>query len=193
MHREEDEDAQSSADAGYYYNERPNVCFLAAGAWLIGWSALEEYASDKYRLDKKGSGRVDLYVVAEGGGHAVFEAKYEWLPSVVSDQSLRKRVRGAIAKSTADARCVRNVDAKFGCVFFVPRFSKQGFSEDRDRYNEAVGSYIDRVKSIPGADLWAWSFPKLNRCQQSYPDTGYFYPGHHGDEGREILGLKSAS
>jgi hypothetical protein len=46
-------------DAGYFYNERANISFLAAGAWLSGGGALEEYVSSKYRSRKKSSGRVD--------------------------------------------------------------------------------------------------------------------------------------
>jgi hypothetical protein len=53
---------EDSSDAGYLYNKRANISFLAAGAWLCGWGALEEYVSQKYHSDKKGSGRVDLYI-----------------------------------------------------------------------------------------------------------------------------------
>jgi hypothetical protein len=36
-------------DAPYYYNERPNVSLLAAGAWESGAVALEEYVTTKER------------------------------------------------------------------------------------------------------------------------------------------------
>jgi hypothetical protein len=67
--------AHDEDDAGYYHNERANISLLAAGAWLSGKCALEEYASDKYRSNKKAKGRVDLYICKDKKENAEIEAK----------------------------------------------------------------------------------------------------------------------
>jgi len=167
---------EDSSDAGYFYNERPNISFLAAGAWMAGWGALEEYVSEKFRAGAKGSGRTDLYLV-NTDGHAVIEAKHVWMTSKASGGGLRNTVKRSIKRAVADARAIRNVDAKFGCVFFVPYFSIKKHSRDLKNYNDAIRSYIERCTSVPGVDMWAWSFPKPNRRQEAGKDNKNYYPG----------------
>src|SRR6185312_4858901 len=67
----------SGTDAPYHNNERANVGSLAGGAWLNGWSVLEEYPNPKKKNKKakRASGRVDLYV-RKRKRQAIFEAKH---------------------------------------------------------------------------------------------------------------------
>ncbi|MBT9184391.1 hypothetical protein ILP31_09890 [Pectobacterium punjabense] len=72
-------------DCCWWYNERTNVSVLAGAAWSLGWTAIEEYPSDKkikgYTGENPDSntrkGRVDLYIKNELKSIAL-EAKQIW-------------------------------------------------------------------------------------------------------------------
>ena len=59
------QDDGTPGDVAYWYGERANISFLAAGAWLSGPSLSEEFASKKIRSRKKTNGRIDLYICGE--------------------------------------------------------------------------------------------------------------------------------
>ena len=164
--------------AGYYFNERANIGFLAAGAWLSGALALEEYSDTKHHLPKKSgaqlgtekkNGRVDLYI-ARGKNSATIEAKALW--SAPPKTGFPRKLESAIN----DAKKDRGARQKLACVFYVPSFSTENKSMVDD---EIIQNEVARISEEKTIDLLAWCFPRKARELRGggLVWSKFYYPG----------------
>jgi hypothetical protein len=175
IHHEKDGD-----DAGYYSNERANISFLAAGVWMSGHSALEEFVSSKYKNRKKTNGRVDLYICKNDKDNAEIEAKLKWLNAHFGENRLSDHVQAAFKSAIKDAKGVRGADHRYGCVFYVPMFKPKWFSDYKNNDDAVIRKLIADVCRSDKSAIWAWSFPSQTRF---IVEKKIFYPG-------VIMGLK---
>lgn len=161
----------------YYFNERASLSMLAAGAWLSGATALEEYGTYKGWGSSKGNGRCDLYI-SDHEKSAEIEAKQKWMSAATSDASLAAHIQAEVKKASAEAKRNYDADTKFGCVFFVPRFSKTRFRDypsSPERFIKAeIGRYLKAAKIV---HLWAWCFPTETRTVLGGHSMNSYYPG----------------
>jgi hypothetical protein len=167
IHRDED-------DAGYYHNERANISLLAAGAWLSGNGALEEYGSDKYRSNKQAKGRVDLYLCKDNGQNAEIEAKIKWLKDHLDDTTYTNQIRAVLKRAVVDAKALQGSENRYACVFFISQFISSKFEDYKKRSDSLVRTHIDRTCQIENSAIWAWSFPSETRFTL---DENIYYPG----------------
>jgi len=170
-------------DPAYYYNERPNLSLLAAGAWIAGATALEEFSGTKGWGTKKSNGRIDLYVGFDSFDVEI-EAKRKYMSAACNDASLRKLVSSNIKSARNDAKKDYGADAQFGCVFFIPRFSKRRFQNYEAESSQLIRKEICRYIRLHYADSWTWCFPRNTRMLLSDKKTSY-YPG-------VIMGVRAA-
>jgi hypothetical protein len=164
---------QDEDDAGYYHNERANISFLAAGAWLSGNAALEEYGSDKYRSGRKAKGRVDLYICKDSE-NAEIEAKVKWLKAHLDEITYTNQILAVLKKAVVDARALRGSENRYACVFFISQFVSSKFGHYKNRSDSLVRTHIDRTCQTDKSAIWAWSFPSQTRC---ILDGNIYYPG----------------
>jgi hypothetical protein len=176
IHHDDDGD-----DAGYFTNERANISFLAAGAWIAGFGALEEYVSPKYKSRKKKSGRVDLYLCKTKEENAEVEAKIKWLNAHFGNERLAKHVVAALRLAVGDAKAVRGSENRYGCVFFVPMFKPKPFKNFKKSHSASIKAVVERVCQCDRSAIWAWSFPSQTR---DIVEKKIYYPG-------VIMGIKS--
>jgi hypothetical protein len=156
-------DEGTQDDVAYWYGERANLSFLAAGAWLSGFAALEEFRSEKIRAQKKKSnGRVDLFICKKGVA-AEIEAKQRYI-NASAKSSLEKIIKRTMESAKRDAKATTGSELKIACGFFVPYFKVK----DRNHRNfrkigsEVIRKHLDRY--IANKDVsWAWSFPECGR------------------------------
>jgi len=178
-----DDDEQD--DVGYWYGERANISFLAGGAWLAGYAAMEEYRSDKIRSKKKSNGRVDLYI-CKNNGHAEIEAKYLVVNGSI-ESHLQQHIERQMKKAVSDALATTGVSFKIACAFYAPYFAKGrkvGDAYETDPEG-TLSAHLNRY--LKNRDIsWAWCFPKYGRRLSSTGDDGkdYYMPGI-------VLGLKT--
>jgi hypothetical protein len=103
-------------DAPYYYNERANISLMAAGAWLTGGAAVEEFGTIRGHGVEQYRGRADLYVKL-GDYDASFEAKHTWMLAGHSRSKFLNRTRLYLSLAVRDVKGVSESDAKVGLVF----------------------------------------------------------------------------
>jgi hypothetical protein len=92
-------------DLSYVYGERATISLFAAGAWLRGYAAIEEFKSTKIKSRQEKYGRVDLYIFNKKNNVEV-EAKYlEINASPQADGSAKiRRVLNSAAQSAESYR-----------------------------------------------------------------------------------------
>ena len=180
--------ADTAKDAGYYYNERTNIGFLAAGAWLAKYCALEEYPDRKKHLrtggsksatklprTNKGTQRVDLYIFSKRN-NAVLEAKMLW------GEAGKMGSDAAMKAAIGDAKRDRGAEQKIACVFYAPHFPKK-IKKPMKVGDKDIGAEIERWIAFNrdasnNIDLLAWCFPL--RVRQIVGGGKYaksYYPG----------------
>jgi hypothetical protein len=160
-------------DPAYWYGERPNLSVLAAGAWLSGAVALQEFDGSKGWGKNKYDGRYDLFVGLKSC-EIYIEGKRKFLRAHYSPKQRAKVVADSIDSVITDARQVYVTKARsVGCVFFVPWFSKRAFPSFKKDAVELIRQQVQSFIDLDSADMWAWCFPKVTR---HLPDKSY-YPG----------------
>lgn len=164
-------------DCCWWYNERTNVSVLAGAAWSLGWTAIEEYPSDKLM---KGSlledtdtsrGRVDLYISSNNDDIAI-EAKHAWynLDNIASGNDT---VRCKVNKASEDANCLKEqADRHFSAtfvVFYTKKNSQEVIAEEN--IEQLIHSAIStRIKENI-------SYAYFIDSQFMFQNTsGYYYP-----------------
>ena len=181
-------------DPPYFYNERPNISLLAAGAWLTGAQndspgiALEEYSV------KKGtsSGRADLYVCC-GRYHCEIEAKQVWFNPGTSGDNLwrgaspnqgpkKREPNTGIHGAYLDAKKLKGTNLSIGICFYPIRLPAT--SPVKAEVNGKINKMLERIRSMDfdrkgrTIDAMAWSFPTSMRTELIKTDFGNFiYPG----------------
>lgn len=166
--------ADFDGQPGYYFNERTNIGFLAAGAWSAKLAVLEEYVDHKNRDKRRRAGRTDLYI-SDSEYSAVIEAKQLWTGGYrVPSATFRKKLREA----EDDVKSVRHGDAKLACIFLVPHFPVQTYRSNDQLYARAIREFIKSYTSEFSMHLWAWCFPEEMRYQRGSDQyKANFYPG----------------
>jgi hypothetical protein len=165
-------------DPPYLYNERVDVSLLAAGAWIKGFVALEEYMSMK----GENRGRPDIYIIIKGKGISI-EAKRKWLRATLRhtpSKSFSSTMRSAIC----DVRKVSEGNVHFGIGFFPLSFSQKNYLDFRSNSSTYITNEIEKYSKSPEADLLSWYFPKAQRACAPQADSGRknsssksYYPG----------------
>lgn len=171
-------------DVPYFYNERANVSVLAAGAWIAGGIALEEYQASKTREDISSSGRCDLYVCTEGGFEYEIEAKYLYnhylKVGVQFESALKQKMDAAIkdAKALETSAALKRAGLKrAGCVFYLLGVDKSRYASTdslNPQYSELVERHKKALKNI-GCDAIAWCTPEVARRFRPYNDDQFFF------------------
>lgn len=161
-------------DAGYYYNERANISFLAAGAWLSGGAALEEYVSSKYKSTAKSNGRVDLYICTKNKKSIEIEAKHKWLKADFNGTRLKRHVLERLTMARDDVRALEGSWYRYACVFYVSQFRQNHFENYSENSAFHIRQHIEETIACARGCLWAWSFPSQTRFIE---DNKCYYPG----------------
>ena len=94
-------------DFAHYYSERPHVGFLAAGVWLSGGIALEEWKTEKSKKREKGYGRCDLWFSLGSRSPHHLEAKHRWLTLKGDEEQIANRLSEMMEGSLESARKLR--------------------------------------------------------------------------------------
>lgn len=155
-------------DALYWYNERPNIGALAAGAWKANMYAVEEYTAMKQdRITGKRSGRIDLYLASDETSACV-EAKQCWVAPGTHTATLKAKMASAVR----DAKKDHDASQKIAAVFYVMRVSANEITE------VILKAEVERVRKIK-PDALAWCFPKATRLLKSAKQEhqGFVWPG----------------
>jgi hypothetical protein len=143
-------------DVPYDYNERANVSLLAAGAYLGGLIAIEEYVTDKSGEQARRSGRADLFLSDEHRAICI-ECKRRVITPKVSEGMIAKAVDEAVsdaAHNTYEERCA-------GAVFFVPSLPRR---RSPALATDDLKSLLERFDGIRAdLDLFAYSLPEKTR------------------------------
>jgi hypothetical protein len=166
-------DAKSEPDPAYCFDERANLSILAAGAWLSGATALEEFAAPKGWGTSKSNGRIDLYVGLKN--HDVeIEAKRKFYRAGCTDKVLTNIVKTKVKAAVKDAKKDYGAKRQLGCVFFLPEFKKRDFPNFKESPAELIYKQIERFIDLNLVDMWAWCFPlktRLYRYNYSAPKS----------------------
>jgi|SRR5665213_1855171 len=158
-------------DALYWWDERPNIGALAAGAWLGGLVAIEEYKAFKgeAKLTDKPNGRTDLFISQRNGlNAAVIEAKMHWWGKGESGRLATKML-----KACADACRNNEIDTRIGCSFVIPRWEKKRASQ------HDIDDFVTEAQGSAGKlDALAWSFPiSARELHPPNKNSKFVYPG----------------
>lgn len=153
-------------DLGWFYNERPNIGFLAGAAWRIkGWVAIEEYRFDKAHPSKRNAvskGRADLFIGARLSSRVTvdlaIEAKQMFVsgPKRTKQQLNPKADNSALCRAIGDAeRSLSEADVDYRCaaVFVCPEL----------RAGEAMSSKFDLKPSPMHSSRHAMHYPRNGR------------------------------
>jgi hypothetical protein len=117
-------------DSPFWYRERPQVGFLAAAAWRLGWVALEEWGTEKGPHREPSSGRNDLRI--RRGKHEWFlEAKHTWCDIDGDEEGNLKTLTKALQAARRSARMLilprpRGMVQKVAVVFVSPTWKPSG-------------------------------------------------------------------
>ncbi|MDG0795728.1 hypothetical protein [Pectobacterium punjabense] len=164
-------------DCCWWYNERTNVSVLAGAAWSLGWTAIEEYPSDKkikgYTGENPDSntskGRVDLYIKNELESIAL-EAKHVW-QNLDSPINIIKTKIG-LGHAHDDAKRLKNqADRHFAATFMV--FNTKKKLDGRaleERITSTINNAIENldIDSIAYAYLIDNKSPFMNKAKYYY-------------------------
>jgi hypothetical protein len=171
------DDKGTQDDVAYWYGERANISFLAAGAWLSGFAALEEFRSERIRSRKKKNGRIDLYICNKDVAVEV-EAKQRFV-NMSKRAVLEKKITSAMKAAVKDAKSSRGTSVTLACAFFVPYYKrrKRGGTEYEADTEAVLEKHLNRYLAIKDIN-WAWSFPRCARdlCDSDKYGT-YYMPG----------------
>jgi hypothetical protein len=170
-------------DIGWFYNERPNIGFLAAAAWRIpGWIALEEFTTKKRVQGKAHRGRADLYIGVPRGNHfweIAIESKLAW---VGTERSVRaalnpKNKKSKLALAIKDAKRIStNAHYRIATVFFCPRLRAENWQET---FKQTSETFWDACGELKKHDFYwvAFSFvPKVPAVDSLEEKTKWAYP-----------------
>ena len=175
-------------DPPYIYNERASVGFLAAGMWMNGSIAMEEYRCQKgLRGKQKKHGRADLYFHV-GDLTASAEAKFIWMNAASRDLTVNNKIRKSISGAINDVALVQDAEFKMGICFYVMGFPKKRYLDFEQNANLYIKKEINRYSNYTYLHLWAWYFPKQTRylCLPERIGSNFYlyYPG-------VILGMRA--
>ena len=153
-----DYEKATEGDYAWNYTERACIGFLAAGAWLSGGVALEEWRTEKLGIDVKAknrNGRCDLWIYKRGQYDFHIEAKHMWSLATRSEEKLIPRINKALDRATDDARRLtcEDSDQKLGILFLAP-FFPQG---EQDCMNEGIASWLECITKVKH-DAIGWVF-----------------------------------
>jgi hypothetical protein len=179
-------DAKNVPDEpSYWYGERANVSMFAAGAWLGGAVALQEFAGSKGRGEDKYDGRHDLHIKHKKRSIYI-EAKLNYLRAGFNSDTRKKRVCGYIKASVEDAKNLHIPKVEMvGCAFIVPTFRKDDFPDFENSATGIIRQEIESVVDLDCADMWAWCFPAETRGCRWKEKLVSYYPG-------VILGIRDS-
>lgn len=188
-----EKDDHTPGDLGWFYNERSNIGFLAAAAWMVpSWIAIEEFALEKKRGREKRNGRADIYIGATLDTRRKFcdmaiEAKQAWPRS---EKGLKSALdihnsHSALARACADAKeslSRRYVAYRCGAVFITPQINSSNEQVARKRRVDIFESFWEMCEGLTNPTWSAFSFvsphleqnwPSKERKQRfSYPAVG---------------------
>jgi len=100
------------------------------------------------------------------------------MSAATSDASFAAHIQAEVKKPSFEAKKNSGADAKFGCVFFVPRFSKTRFRDYPSDPECAIRVEIDSYpKTAKTVHLWGWCFPKETRTVVGGHSMNSYYPG----------------
>jgi hypothetical protein len=165
----------SYCDFAHYYSERPHVGFLAAGVWLSGGVALEEWKTEKSKERKKSYGRCDLWfsLVRDRPHH--LEAKHRWLTFKGDERKIADRLCECMEDAIYAARKLRTGNeprvAVLSVGFIAPKENrppapasilKKGFQLIGPKYCDAAAALIWKENRIKNGE--AFGTAMLLRC-----------------------------
>jgi hypothetical protein len=144
---------QSGDRSPWHYRERSWVGFLAAGAWLAGGVALEEWCTEKQRNSRrKTKGRADLYI-GIGGKQFDFEAKHGWWmirkngANTARIEQLRKKAVASTSELTMKGSTLH--PTVFATVHF-PK-TKVGIEYRKRMFKEALANVLKDLHPLAHA------------------------------------------
>jgi len=155
-------------EAPWAFNERASISMLAAGCWLAGGVALEEYSTDKNHPDRRvkagRTGRGDLFLRV-GSKEFACEAKPHDLPLPMPGKSLSVEsfasLKADYLKSVGDASLVYSDDGKPTALLFVSVYHEGEKLGRNGRVGvDALLSELKAKRKILGASQMAWYFRK---------------------------------
>lgn len=169
-------------DVPWWCTERAAISILAAAAWRLGGSALEEYSVDKHHLPRTRprfgrKGRQDLYFRL-GSKALVCEAKHAWCNLGGHEVTWRRRFEDLLSEAKQDSRGKKHGSYQRLALLFVSPII------DRSRLSE-VDKRIATFQGFVGVyapERYAWFFPRRARSFPQSPrlrkEGGRFsYPG----------------
>ena len=161
--------ARRVEEAPWAFNERASISFLAAGCWLKGGVAIEEYSTEKARTDRRYSsnrnGRCDLYLRI-GKAEINCEAKWREL-AIPHDRKWNvasgiSALRASLAAAKNDASKLLKGFAKTRRGLLFVYVYHEGEKNDLPTLGD-VQTLVTTVKtnlSEIGASGLAWHFRK---------------------------------
>lgn len=180
-------DQATLGDLGWFYNERANIGFLAAAAWMQpGWVALEEYGQDKRWGAEKRVGRADLYIGAQLNGHfpdVEIETKAVW-PRTVAAMKIAMNPdsdKSELGLACADARRLplpQNAKFRCGGLFVMPELIATNAKAAENRCDKLFDCFWQTCRAITKAKWAAFSFvsPNLMQAWASKKGPNLLYP-----------------
>ena len=140
-----------------YYLESTLVGLLAGAAWSNEIQAITEVKIKRITDDLKNrSGRLDLLMASQDGGHVALEAKIIWDYELVEEN-----IVNGLNQACTEVSSIQDdvAETRIGVVFFVPWWNSE---DEHERLSDLVLPRLENVK----ADIKA--------C---YYNPQYRYPG----------------
>jgi hypothetical protein len=158
-------------DNSWDYGERSCVGFLAAGVWLSGGIALEEWGTEKGPTDGRWNGRCDLWIQLRESYTACIEAKKETLLATDDKNYVRASIEMHLGRATIDAshHALVEDDQKLGVLFAAPVFAP----DQQNAINDRIAAWLEGVYSVPHSAI-AWTFQDSSKVG---PSETEIYPG----------------
>lgn len=185
-----------SGDASWWYTERASVGILASAAWQIkGWTALEEYSTNKIEPGKKDvgtaarikRGRCDLQISSNKSLYA-FEAKQKAVLLGKTTANIAAQVTktlGILESANRDARKLdkSEADIRFSLAFIAPMINARSVDiladdEKLEEVENRVAEFLSQLTPCISKKglAFAYIFPKSSRDLLS-PNKKFIYPG----------------
>jgi hypothetical protein len=142
-------------DPPWNYGERSCVSLLAAGCWLAGGIALQDWRAEKGHEDQRWGGWCDLWVRMPDECQSYVEAKLELLPAGYEREHVRSSIEWHLSRATTDAskHTGASPEEQLGVLFVAPFYPKS----QQDNLSERVANWLESVYSVPHSVI-AWIF-----------------------------------
>ncbi len=157
-------------DPGWGYRERSCIGFLAAGAWLSGGVALEEWGTERINDGHRSPGRCDLWVARSDQYDFQIEAKQTWSDATGDIESQLAELESKLGHAARDASTLDcEPKNQLGVLFVAPSYPPNG----HEGIAEHIATWLEGVYSIRHSAI-AWFFQDRQGLR---PSEGHISPG----------------